>query len=411
MKKVKWVAFQCLIGGAAVGAEEAFGCKPEYIISYEGFIKNDRHLLNYWKDSNIPYLVLSYGDNNFIDPEHEKIFNKLNKDIDVVVGVPICAGLSQLNAGGNKNKDKKAGSDAVQNENMYMMSEFVMERIQPKSFVAENAPNLFTNNGKGVRDKLNKIAEKYNNSLTYYKTDTQFHGLPQRRKRTFFFFWKSEFAPVLDWYKRETKDLKVFLDELDLSNSKYHHVEEKTADLENHFTYQFVKECLTDIRKIKELGYKTGMQYIVGENKIDDCIEFCENNGFDKDIKLLKHVKNKLAQGLGFWDDTMKLHIGMTTAVIGRNLERGVHPGEDRFITIREFMCLMGLPTDFNLVDDLKHQHAITQNVPTSTARDMCLEIVKWLDGKFPKTKYQIVKQNNDNETIEIVKKKQKTLI
>ena len=35
-KPIRWVSFQSLIGGCALGAEEAFGTAPLFTIDYEG---------------------------------------------------------------------------------------------------------------------------------------------------------------------------------------------------------------------------------------------------------------------------------------------------------------------------------------------------------------------------------------
>ena len=407
-KKIKWVAFQPLVGGFSIGADRAFQCKPEFIISYEGFIKNDRHLLNYWKYEKIPYLVLKYGSNEFLNPEHEKIFDKLNKDIDVVIGVPICSGLSQLNTGGSKNSDKKRGSDAVQNDNMFMMAEFTLKHIKPKVMCAENAPGLYTKMGEGVQKKLYEIALENNFALSLYKTDTQYHGIPQRRKRTFFFMWNDKVTPIMSWYKRDKKNLNNFLNDIP-KDLTYQNYKESKKKLEKDFSYQFLKYQLGDkFRSIQKHNMKTGMQYI--EKHLNDAIKFAEKIGNDKGKRLVNHAKHKLSIGKGYWDWSIHLFDEVINAVIGRNMVNGVHPTEDRYITLREYMSLMGMPYDFQLVDDYKHAHAITQNVPVCTAKDMCLEIIKYLNGDLYNSKCRFLKQNNDNEIIEEVEKKENKL-
>ena len=402
-KKIKWVAFQPLVGGFSIGADRAFQCKPEFIISYEGFIKNDRHLLNYWKEYKIPYLVLKYGSNEFVDPEHQKIFNKLNKNIDVVVGVPICSGLSRLNVGGQKNSDKKMGSNAVQNENIYMMTEFTLNKINPKVMCAENAPGLYTKTGEGVQKKLYEIATNNDFVLSLYKTDTQLHGIPQKRKRTFFFMWNDNAAPLMGWYKRERKNLTEFLNDIP-KDLTYQNYEEQTEKLNKEFSYQFLKYKLgDDFRSIQKHNMKTGMQYI--EKHLNCAIEFAEKIGNDKGKKLVEHAKYKLSIGKEYWDWSIHLFDEVINAVISRNMVNGVHPKENRYITLREYMSLMGMPYNFQLVDDYKHAYAITQNVPVCTAKDMCKEIIKYLNRDLYYSKCRFLKQNNDYETIEEIEK------
>ena len=46
-----------LIGGETIAMQNAFGKKPEYILSYSGFKANDSQLLNYY-DNTVPYYLL-----------------------------------------------------------------------------------------------------------------------------------------------------------------------------------------------------------------------------------------------------------------------------------------------------------------------------------------------------------------
>lgn len=41
MKDIRWVAYQPLIGGAAIGAERAFNTLPTCILSYNGVANDD----------------------------------------------------------------------------------------------------------------------------------------------------------------------------------------------------------------------------------------------------------------------------------------------------------------------------------------------------------------------------------
>ena len=56
------------------------------------------------------------------------------------------------------------------------------------------------------------------------------------------------------------------------------------------------------------------------------------------------------------------------------------HPDEDRYLTYREAMGVMKLPTDFNLIDPKKNLNHICQNVPVTTAEDMAYNIKRFLE-------------------------------
>jgi hypothetical protein len=58
------------------------------------------------------------------------------------------------------------------------------------------------------------------------------------------------------------------------------------------------------------------------------------------------------------------------------------HPYEDRYITYREAMSIMGLPHDFELLNPKANLNHICQNVPVGTAADMAFEIKEYLEGR-----------------------------
>ena len=49
-KDLKYITFIPLIGGMAIANYQATGKKPEFVLSYEPFQKNEAHLKNYWDD-------------------------------------------------------------------------------------------------------------------------------------------------------------------------------------------------------------------------------------------------------------------------------------------------------------------------------------------------------------------------
>ena len=58
---VKHAAIVPLIGGETIGSEQAFGSRPDFIMSYSPFYNHDKHLLEYY-DNEIPYYVLDKGE-------------------------------------------------------------------------------------------------------------------------------------------------------------------------------------------------------------------------------------------------------------------------------------------------------------------------------------------------------------
>ena len=79
------------------------------------------------------------------------------------------------------------------------------------------------------------------------------------------------------------------------------------------------------------------------------------------------------------------------------------HPDEDRYLTIRECMTIMGLPKNMNLKGGLKNINHICQNVPVSTAMDMSEHVLKFIDGRLSNQLYDtdFIVQDNKSQTID----------
>jgi site-specific DNA-cytosine methylase len=434
IKDVTFGSVMPLLGGMTVGCMKALeGKKPEWVISYPGFYGNDKHIMNYLGEGEVPYLKLDPADNNPLkeptgefDENDEEILEAAwdldNLDqVDFVNAVPPCAGLSLLNASNNKESSTSRGSHATQNDWMYITSRFVLDKVKPKVFWGENAPGLYTSNGQGVRDNLREIAKEYGYSFSVMKTDTFLHGVPQKRARTFFFFWDSPTAPILNYYKREKKNLKEYLAEIPESanlQDKYFQGDAGADMMNNRYIEWLVNVDKSSPQEVAELGFKTFYGYIVttqtdekdpSKRKIDDIIEWFEQCTTEEDVKnktkdgkclrALRHVKNKFLMGKGWWDSSPHFWNDHINAVIGRTMEQSVHPTLPRMMNIREYMHLMGLPHDFDVVGTSWNH--IAQNVPVNTVSDWATEVLKYINGELEDSGADYVKQNNVRQCVD----------
>ncbi len=395
-----------LIGGMSIANAKIVGKQPDYVVSYNAFRKNEEHLRRYYKD--MPYYVID-----------EDSFNPLSlHGVDFVSSVCPCAGLSMLNSA--KGTDMSRGACAAQNEWMYKAAEFVLNHIKPRVYWGEMAPALFTNSGKLVADKLYDIASKYNMSFSIVKTTTALHGIPQNRIRTFYFFWDTPTAPVMDFYKREHLPLFEYLNEVSSIKSHHNDFINEGAASEFFLPYKYIleKEQCTHAEFIqKNVKYGTAWGYIHLNDLWDDCIKWLK----DKDRPLTKNSKNtfthmcerikqKTSIGKGYWDNSPHFPIkDRINALIGKNMYRFTHPKEDRFLNIREMLHLMGLPNDFELLNTKSVYH-ISQNVPVNTAADYTTEVVKFLNGDLSLSTASYLKQDNIRKIIEYVEQKHKQI-
>jgi site-specific DNA-cytosine methylase len=331
------------------------------------------------------------------------------ENVDYVNSVCPCAGLSLLNSA--RGSDASRGSDAVQNKWMYESSEYILEHVKPKVLWGENAPGLFTKMGQGVVTRLRQIADKHGYSFSLIKTNTEIHGIPQRRLRTFYFFWNTPTVPMLNWKFREKKSLLEYLNDIpkDATLQDMFMVSGKVTD---HFRpYEFIleKEGLTHAEFSKKIKKGTISQYLQSQDLIEECITwlkqhyptegFSNKNSTKTFIDILEHQQAKLADGKGYWDSSPHFFHDSFSALIGRNMFNGVHPVENRYLNVREMLHLMGMPHDFTIEDSRQVNH-IAQNVPVRTAQDMADEVKKFCQGELKMTPYKFMKQDNTTQKI-----------
>jgi site-specific DNA-cytosine methylase len=392
--KIKYGAIVPLIGGMVVANEKSTGEKPTFILSYEAFAGNDAHCVNRYPET--PYLIAD-AETNELPPLDENIFS----DVDFVSAVCPCAGLSMLNSS-KTGSDKSRGADAAQNDWMYKSARLVLENVRPRVFWGENAPGLYSAMGAKVVENLREIGKEYGYSLSLIKTDTYLHGIPQHRMRTFYFFWRDSEAPILGYHKRQAPMLEDYLNQ----------VPEDASEMDRYFGignikengwFQYAEHKGWPVRRLVESPYKTMFHWVWGENLLDDCKAWAEENENASMVKFINHTQKKLAENKGWWDGTPLIFHDATNAIIAKNAAI-VHPGKERGITVREAMWLMGLPHDFELQGG--YFNHICQNVPVTTAADWTDEIVRFLKGEITEFGGEFVKQNNINQRIDHIEKK-----
>jgi site-specific DNA-cytosine methylase len=370
---IKYALIVPLIGGMGFGAEKALGKKPKYILSYSAFAANDQLLLDYWTD--IPYHVIN-DDNTFIDG--------LPK-VDFVSTLCPCAGLSQLNNGKNK------GANATQNDWMYKTTEYVLGSMKPRVLFGENAPGLYNPTGQPVLDRLAKIGESHGYSMTIIKTSTKFHGIPANRVRSFYFFWDSETAPILNWYNKDMTSLKDYVAQVSSLNDK-NEIIEREQELQQDPLFIWINKNHKDWRTYAENSKGSFMEMILESEEAEDFIKWVTT--YDPDYaKKAIHAHKKVKAGKGFWDGSPFLPRETAGAFTGARMN-AIHPSEDRIVTNRELMHFMSLPNDM-AIPSTKDLGKIFQNVPSDTAADWTREVIKYLNNDLTFSDSKFVRQDN----------------
>lgn len=391
---MKYATCVPLIGGLTVAAKQVVGHGPEALLSYEAFGNNELNAKAHFKD--VPHVLLD------TDEQLDEAVGKY-KDLDFINAVCPCAGLSMLSKGSAEQKEKM-------NSWMFRSAEAVLGKFRPKVFWGENAPGLYTKTGEHVREKLREIGEKNGYSFTVYHTNTLFHGVPQDRKRSFYFFWRDSKAPYMAYYDRPRKALGEYLAGVTpgVHGHRQEDLDKARAYLLSDPFYKFLASRNPDDplgpvrRKLVELDVNTFTlsRYLFLEEIVDEAIAWFDANGHPRAAREVTRVRDKLAAGGGIWDGTISIFNPDKDmlAVVHRKVD-SIHPREDRIFTPRELMHLMALPEDFELVTgELNH---ICQNVPVCTGADMTREVVAFLNGERDISRSMFLMQSNFNQRVD----------
>jgi len=391
---MRYVAHVPLIGGFALANMNITGTPPVAITSYSPFINNDKLFIRYLQKKNI---VVPYFEIDKLGKEGKiRDVQRLVGKLDFCSAIPPCSGLSMS---GNLKKGERATSPV--NDWMYKSAEFILGTLRPTIYVFENAPTLYTDIGEPVRNQIKEIARYNGYAGTFYKTDTLLHGIPQRRPRTYTILHKGNKAPILEYFKKDTPSVEEYLKSIP-----------KDATLQDKYatTEPFIKDF--EIVKFCKLKFGDNWRQAFLDTRDHlTSYDFLNRNGlleeyrdyvFDQpdshpaSKKDIEHVIKKLSMGKNFRLSHRVLCIDKhhVYAVIGEMMERNIHPTENRRMNIREYMHLMGMPHDFDLLDS-KEFGKLPQNCPVTTNEDITKEVVAIIKGEREFSSQRFEMQNN----------------
>jgi site-specific DNA-cytosine methylase len=373
-----------LIGGETLGQINAFGTKPDYLLSYTPFSNNDSHLVNYLED--VPYILLDQGGHH---PHY----------VDIVNAVCPCAGLSSLSPSAN--------SDAAVNDWLTITAKYVLEEMKPKVFWGENAPRFAGEMGKPIVVKLHKLAQDNGYTMSIYRTKSLLHGLSQVRERSFYFFWKGDKVPVFKYFD----DYRVSIeDQINLAkpDSTQQEVTNKKIPSKDDPYYRYVLEVMhggiSHAEFQKTLTKSADAMHYIEENGHNYRMvkSFFEKEGYTKFAAKMDAMQDKLDAGGNIMRRASYIPKDYIGAFVGHLPVSMTHHTEDRYLTYRECMTIMGLPQDFELLNPARNLNHVCQNVPVHTATDMAFEIKAVLEGKRDMMNGSLIYQFNPQKTFEI---------
>lgn len=399
MNKIKWGCIQPLTGGMYIGALNAINNNAEWILSYDGLdfankdsegnfttVGNEYNLLKWLEEENksVPYYKIkgrkmfdmNIEENNpniYLDDEEK---TPDYSDLDLVVAVPVCSGLSMVTKGNSETKKSR-------NCNMLWLAHYTLNIIKPKVYCFENAPTLFTDKGSEVRDLLEEIAKKAGYSVLYYKTDTVLHHNCQRRQRTFtvFFKWQNgvEQLPPTFEYENESILIPDYFDKISADATLQIPVK---SSIHNYILMDYLKTKLGENWNEEFNG--NIMNYVINNNLYDEFINYVNKSSYsdddkEKTIKYVNLIQRKLGEGKNYYSEDACLFNKYFPSVQFRSIPNMLHYSGKRFCTIREYLSLMGMPENFYLYGNESSLPKIGQNVPVGTAKFIVEQILKIL--------------------------------
>ena len=376
-----------LIGGETIAMQKVFKKEPEYILSYEPFTNNDKHLLEYYKS--VPYKLVDGDGVASINASY----------VDVVNTVCPCAGLSSLSV--------SSSSDSTTNDWMLHTSKLVLEQIRPKVFWGENAPRLASKMGAPVVERLREVAKENGYTFSIFKTKSLLHGLSQVRERSFYFFWKDTRVPVFEYVQREHKKIE------DVLRSVPRDPQDPMSTLANsnipsenaYYKYVLNELCggITHSEFQDKIEKTTNpLHYIedIGKVKYDKVSKWMKKQGYEKEAVRCQVMYDKLESGGNIMRRGPEIPKDYIGAFVGHFPNSLTHPDEDRYLTIRECLEIMGMPRDFNLHGGKKNLNHICQNVPVSTATDMANSIGAYLRNELNMLDTDFLIQDNKTKSL-----------
>ena len=373
-----------LIGGETIGQMQVFGTKPDYLLSYSPFSNNDSHLVNYLKD--VPYILLDQGGKH---PHY----------VDIVNAVCPCAGLSSLSPSAN--------SEAAANDWMTITAKYVLEEMKPQVFWGENAPRFAGEMGKPIVAKLMDIARANGYTMSIYRTKSLLHGLPQVRERSFYFFWKGDKVPVFSYYDRQHKRIEDVIRSVNPNATQNEVTNTKIPSKDDPY-YRFILEVienrLSHANFVKKSEKSVDVMWHIEQlgHSYKDVKEYFKAWGFDREAEKLDKMQDKLDAGGNIMRRQSIIPKNYIGAFVGHLPHSLAHPEEDRYITYREAMTIMGLPEDFELLNPKKNLNHVCQNVPVTTAADMAYEIKETLEGRREMINAELLYQFNAQKRWEV---------
>ena len=272
-----------------------------------------------------------------------KAFKKNNINCDIIIGGPPCQGFSMS---GNRIRKNNSGKFDERNELFMEFFRFVKE-LKPSYFIIENVEGILNFNNGQVREEIYKLFAKIGYKLTSKLLLAADYGVPQLRKRAFFFGTSTNIDPEL------------LVPEPTHNHKNYVSVWDAISDLPSIESGEGSDVSIKDFKKnYSEYLLKLGVQH---QSFIYNHKASVHSPETIKKLKLISNGKKQsdLPQNMqtksvhsGAWGrmEKNKPAYTLTTRINTPSVGRIIHPINNRTITPREAARIQSFPDDFIFV-------------------------------------------------------------
>ncbi len=310
-------------------------------------------------EQNAHYFKLNYPEIEVKLPSeyenNESYLNELkDENYDLLFSNPPCSGLSSIN------RNAKVDNDV----NKYLYNVFKMvDRINPKAFLIENAPTLTTTGLPILKDMI-KLLSNYR--FTIINDIAGNHNVAMHRRRTFIIGWNRDNFSGIPKIVQDSKrcNIENVLNNIDYSSTDCNFTEQSDESLFKFYDKVEEKESL-----------------YVALSKVEHLDDLDLSDSVKKDI--IK-IKDKINNNKNIWDKSPYRPKLNDRAPSLASVVKIIHPIENRDFYVREYAALMGYPNDFKFTPRCKTPiiQCIAQGVPVNFIRYISKQIKNAFSSK-----------------------------
>lgn len=332
---------------------------------------NSYHFVKNYKDSIKVYKPSEWNNDFFL--------NKLrNEHYDLFFANNPCSGLSTINKNANVNQPIN---------NRFFEIFDLIQKINPKVFLIENAPTLVTIGTPILQKMVNLLNDTF--KFTIIRDYAGNHDVCMRRMRTLIVGWNKDYfnyIPIINMNKHKPLTIDNVLEDLPKDSMNMDFDKDlHMKDLE--WIYPLVEQGSSVVRTIIK-NY---------DNVIDKVPS--------KYVNFINNQKKKLEEGKSLFDKSAWRLKSNYIVPSMTSLAQYIHPLEDRELYIREYARIMGYPDDFEFYPNeckCRTIQCLAQGVPVNFIKYISNEIIRCLTEDYNYIDDENIYVNFQNHSKEI---------